>query len=173
MPFAIFKGEKTIDDLVTRLFPPQGRSSKTTAKQIATALLKANPLLKQLSNVPAGSILVIPDTAPKLAAAEQVAAPAQVLSAGAALAQQLANTLAERLDAIDVRALDAAQSLLGLAAQSRKLPREGSDLQELSTAFPFSGQAPKARLKDLETSRKARAEAFAILQQQIGSWGKQ
>ena len=171
MPFAIFKGEKTIDELVTRLFPPQGKSSKTTAKQIATALLKANPQLKQLSNVPAGAVLVIPDTAPKLAPGEQVAAPAQVLSAGAALAQQLANTLAEQLDEIDIRALDAAQSLLELAAQSKKLPKEGSDLAELSTAFPFSGQAPKARLKDL--SRKARAEAFASLQQQIGSLGKQ
>jgi hypothetical protein len=171
MPFAMFKGEKTIEALAARLFPPQGKSTKTTANQTA-ALLNANPQLKDLSKVPAGSILLIPDTAPALAPGQQVAAPALAWQAAADHALLTLTSLAQRLDAIDKQASTAAQSLSALSTGKGLSQQETADFPDLSSRLPAGKKALSARLKKMEASGKARADLFASLEQQIGSLGK-
>ena len=62
MRIAIFQGEKTIAELVARLFPGSSRAP-AKRKQATEALLSANPHLSDLSQVAPGSKLVVPDTA--------------------------------------------------------------------------------------------------------------
>jgi hypothetical protein len=61
MKIAIFQGEKTIAELVTRLFPGSSRAP-AKRKQATEALLSANPHLSDLSQVAPGSRLVVPET---------------------------------------------------------------------------------------------------------------
>jgi hypothetical protein len=80
MRFVMFKGEKTVTDLATRLFRIKGRGSQAAIKQAADSLLKANPQLKDTSTVPVGSLIAIPDSAPPLASEETTISVALVRS---------------------------------------------------------------------------------------------
>jgi phage tail protein X len=62
MNIAIFQGEKTIGELVARLFPGSSRAP-AKRKQATEALLSANPHLSDLSQVMPGSKVVVPETA--------------------------------------------------------------------------------------------------------------
>jgi hypothetical protein len=62
MKFAIFQGEKTIAELVARLFPGSSRAP-AKRKQATDALLSANPHLSDLSQVAPGTKVVVPETA--------------------------------------------------------------------------------------------------------------
>ena len=48
MRFAIFKGEKSLDDLIKRLFHVQWPGSRAAAEEVEALLLQANPQLKDL-----------------------------------------------------------------------------------------------------------------------------
>ncbi len=61
MNIAVFQGEKTISELVTRLFPGSSRAP-AKRKQATEALLSANPHLSDLSQVMPGSKVVVPET---------------------------------------------------------------------------------------------------------------
>jgi hypothetical protein len=173
MPFAIFKGEKTMDALVDRLFPPPDKSTKTSAKRAASALLKANPQLSDLSKVPAGSVLVIPETAPPLAPSEEVAAPALAYTAAANRALLLVNSLAQRLDQIDARARAAAPALAALSTGKAPPKQDTADFPDLSKLMPSGKKTLQTRLKALDASAAARKDLFTSLQQQFTTLGKQ
>jgi hypothetical protein len=77
MRTAVFKGEKTIADLVTRIFP--GVTGAPAKRQPVTeALLAANPQLANLSAVQPGAKIVVPTTVlpPDPAETTAVTAPA-------------------------------------------------------------------------------------------------
>jgi phage tail protein X len=61
MKIAVFQDEKTIAELVTRLFPGSTRAP-AKRKQATEALLRANPHLSDLSQVIPGSKVVVPET---------------------------------------------------------------------------------------------------------------
>src|SRR5215831_7628562 len=73
MRFAIFKGERNVTDLASRLFRVQSRGAQAAIKQAADALLQANPQLKDLNKVLVGSLIAIPDTAPPITLGEDAA----------------------------------------------------------------------------------------------------
>ncbi|HME37174.1 MAG TPA: hypothetical protein VKF84_18225 [Candidatus Sulfotelmatobacter sp.] len=60
MPFAIFKGEKSIGELIARIFRPSTDTTEAE-QQTAEALLRANPQLANISNVPPGTKIVVPE----------------------------------------------------------------------------------------------------------------
>jgi hypothetical protein len=62
MKIAIFQGEKTIAELVARLFPGSSRAP-AKRKQATEALLSANPQLSDLTQVAPGAKVVVPVTA--------------------------------------------------------------------------------------------------------------
>ena len=66
----IFKGERSLDELTSRLFKAGGEPQ--ARKQATDALLKANPQLTDLTRVPVGSVIVVPDTAIAANAGETV-----------------------------------------------------------------------------------------------------
>jgi len=61
MRIAIFQGEKTIAELVARLFPGSSRAP-AKRKHATEALLSANPHLSDLSQLVPGSRVVVPET---------------------------------------------------------------------------------------------------------------
>lgn len=164
MPFAIAKNEKTIEELVSRLFSQDGKISKATAKQATTALLKANPQLEDMGRLPGGSLIVVPDTAPPLAPSESVKAPASAHSEAVARAQQSVDALAARLAEIDALARDATRLL---AEQARtKPPRQTQeDIPDLASLLPFD----VTKTKDLEANLKSSAKAVASIQDHLAS----
>ena len=170
MPFAILKGETTMDELVARLFPSQAKISKAAIKQAAAILLKANPQLKDLSSAAAGSVIVIPDTAPPVAPAQQVAAPEAAPGVAIDRARQVMNTVASRLAAIDDRAREAAQALLELA-QSKDVRAEAENFPDVGDILPSRVKAAQTRIKDLDAGRTTRDEAFSALHDYLVSLG--
>ena len=107
MSFAIFKGETSMKELVSRLFSISGKGSAAKADQAAKALLQANPQLKDMSKVPVGSMINVPATAPPLNQGEEApsvpppSSPTANRIAIAAQAQQTLDCLAQRLSDID------------------------------------------------------------------------
>lgn len=61
MKIAIFQGEKSITELVARIFPGSSRAP-AKRKQATDALLSANPQLANLSQVQPGTKIVVPET---------------------------------------------------------------------------------------------------------------
>jgi hypothetical protein len=73
MNFAIFKGEKSINDLVTRLYQVKSWGSTATIKSLAQGLIQANSQLANLATVAVGSLITVPDAAQPINQAELVA----------------------------------------------------------------------------------------------------
>ena len=61
MKFAVSKGEKELSELTARIFDIKGRGAAEAAKKAEAALLKANPHITDLTKIPEGTLIVIPD----------------------------------------------------------------------------------------------------------------
>ena len=61
MKFAVSKGEKELSELTARIFDIKGRGAAEAAKKAEAALLKANPHIADLTKIPEGTLIVIPD----------------------------------------------------------------------------------------------------------------
>jgi phage tail protein X len=168
MTFAVLKNDATIDDLAARLFSPEGKLSKTAAKHAVTVLLKANPQLEDLSVLPAGSLITIPDTAPAVVPSEAVPAPAPALAVAADRARELLEGLASQLSVIDVRARGAMEALAEIA-KAKDVSPDVPDGPDLIKVLSFAGKPSKTIVKDFEKSLKARDEAIAGVLDHVAS----
>lgn len=161
MRFAIIKDEKTTADLVTRVFDLRGRGSKERAKEIETAVLEANPHLKDIKKLPQGTLIVLPEGARVKSGEEVQPAPA---FANQAVEQALhaIGTIRTVLDASiisqnesstrTIEALDSTE----VKAQARKDPAFRDRLTRIS-------QANKARLKEVAAVKTAQDQALEQL----------
>src|SRR5262252_7774997 len=104
MRFVIFKGEKNVNELVSRIFDLGGRATPAAAKQAADALLKANPQLKDPLKIPVGSPIAVPDNAPPLVVGEQAAASGLVRSVTPQDVQSAFDSVQQRLTDIETLA---------------------------------------------------------------------
>ena len=168
MNFAVLKNDATVDDLAARLFSPDRKLSKTAAKHAATALLKANPQLEDISLLPAGSLITIPDTAPALVPSEAVPAPAPALAVAADRARELLEALSSQLSVIDVRARAAMEALAELA-KAKEVTPDVPNGPDLIKAMSFAAKPAKTIVKDFEKSLKARDEAIAGVLDHVAS----
>lgn len=143
MSFAIFKGETTMKDLVSRLFTISGRGSQAKADQATKMLLQANPQLQDLSKVPVGSVINVPATAPVLNASEEVQLGASSRSAITQPAQQAIEVLSRGLSDIDARAASAAAAFLALSqsSQAQSIAQSSPELKDQLTNLVTSAQA--------------------------------
>ena len=178
MRFVMFKGEKTVHDLASRLFRVRGRGSQPAMKEATDALLKANPQLKNLSKVPVGALITIPDTAPPIARGEEVTSAAFVRSFAAQNVQAAFDSLQQRLRDIETSALDRFRTGMGRFKTT-----------ELKTAvktaadgnFAFLGAAPslditakdvKEMQTNIKTAQNARKQVVTKVRAALSSFAK-
>ncbi len=171
MSFAIFKGEKSIKDLVSRLFNLPEKSTKSATDQAAAALLKANPQLKDISKVPVGSVISIPPTAPPMKPAEQVPTGGSALVLIAQQAQQSLDALGQQLAQIDARGADAANAFLALA-QSPQMKTFAEKSADLKAELPALLQSTQAMVQASQTTQAARQQSLAGLRTSLQSFGR-
>jgi hypothetical protein len=160
MTFAIYKGERNISELVSRLFRLQGKGSQAASKQAAEALLKANPQLKNFSKLEVGSVITVPDTAPPLHPAERVTELAFMRSAAIGRVQQTVGVSDQQLSDIDSRGVDAIKSLIAVS-KSRDLQAAVAKNPDLKKAFAQIVSTSQEMLKELQSEVSSRNQQAA------------
>jgi len=161
MSFAIFKGETSVKDLVSRLFRLPDKTAKT-AKQVSDALLRANPQLTDISKVPVGTVIDIPADAPPLNPSEEAPSSVSRQVAIVRQAQQSLYLLDQRLADIDVRAADGANAFVALAQskQAQALVQNSPDLKEQAPNLIASAQSLSRAVKAQQDARRATVADF-------------
>ena len=164
MRFAVSKGETSAADLTTRIFEIKGQGTAETTKRTTAALLAANPHLKDLSKVPPGTIIVIPDLPDNPA----VRAP-QTAGVGAELDDHLKIAVKESADVIG-RSVDTSESVVNAtleALKNRELRDFAAQTPELKEQLDKIGETAKASLKDTKAAAALEKEALAQLEEAL------
>jgi hypothetical protein len=159
MRFAVSKGETNVSELTTRLFDIKGQGAAETAKRTEAALLAANPHLTNLTKVPAGTLIMIPDLPDNPA----VRAP-QTAGIGPELDDHLKVAVKESTDVIgrsagisETAVTATLDALKDFAAQSPELKGQLDKIAEIS----------KADLKEIKAVASAEKDAVAQLQEAL------
>ena len=178
MRFAIFRGEKSVADLANRLFRLQGKGSQAATRQAADALLKANPQLSDLSKVPPGSLIAIPDTAPPLHPDEQAVAPGLVRALAVNQVQDAFDSLHQRLSDIEATAEDQMKAAVErfrapeVKAAAKTVAGLNPNIGEFLPNIDTLAQESKAMLKDLRTVQDLRKQSQAQVRAALSSFAK-
>ena len=176
MRFALFKGEKSVTDLASRLFRIQGRGLQAAIQQAADALLKANPQLKNISKIRMGSLVAIPDTAPPLHPDEQVIAPGPARSFAAERVQSAFNTLHQRLGEIETMAAEKLKSGMDrlqtpkVKAALKTVAEQNPALSEGLPSLDSIVKDTKEMLKDLRAAQDSRKQALIQMRAALASF---
>jgi hypothetical protein len=169
MAFAIYKGEKNVNELAARLFPARSLGSKAALKRAGDALLKANPQLKDVSQVPIGSVIAVPADAPPLQPGQSLA-PASLLGAfSAARAEQLLDSLDQRLSYLETQASGATNAILALA-KTKATQAAAANNPTLKANLPALIKSSETRLKGLKDSQASRAKAIAEVRAELAQF---
>lgn len=165
MKFAVSKGEKELSELTARLFDIKGRGAAATTKNAEAALLKANPHITDLSKIPEGTLIMVPDLpdSPPVRGA-------QTAGIEPALSQHLKSALKELSEAIDRSAASEEQAVTAAneALKSRELKDFAAQSPELKAQLDKIGSAAKDQVKEAKTEAAAQKEALAQLQAALG-----
>jgi hypothetical protein len=161
MNIAASKGERTLSELTRRLFNIKGPQAAKMAKQAEAALLHVNPHLHDLTQVPEGTPIVVPDvpgvspvaTGGMGAVSAEITAQLQqaLADAGTIISQSLAN---EEREANEIATLAKSRAL-------RELTKQQPDL------IPRTVAESKARLQSVETLTKSHTQGLAELEQAL------
>jgi hypothetical protein len=175
MRFVIFKGEKSVGDLATRIFHNQGSGTQAAAN-LADVLVKTNPQLADLSKVPLGSLIAVPDNAPAISPDEQVIVSGVARTLAAQTVQSAFDALQQRLTAIE----GSAANRLTSALDRTQTPDFLTALKNLSDQRPeLVGHLPTADsiaqdtadvMKDLQAAQALRKQSLAQLQAALASF---
>jgi phage tail protein X len=151
MLITTYMGEKTLVDLVARLYPTLSGSSAT--RQLAIdALLNANPRLANLSRLPLGTRIVVPETA-------MAANPAQVrMVAANGLPTPKATLLYQRLEALKA-SIPAAAAATVASANAKLALIKKPEVQAAATKDPVLAQR-LAAINQRARTRILRAQAL-------------
>lgn len=165
MKFAVSKGEKELSELTARLFDIKGRGAAATAKSAEAALLKANPHISDISKIPEGTLIVIPD----LPDSPPVRAP-QTAGIGPELSEHLKAALKELGEAIDRSTANEEQAVAATneALKNRELKDFAAQTPEAKAQLEKITEAAKNQLKDAKTAAAAQKDALAQLQDALG-----
>ena len=169
MSFAIYKGEKNVNELAARLFQQRGSGSKTALKQASDALLRANPQLKDVSQVPIGTVIVVPPDAPAVQLDQSPAPAGMVRAFTATRVQQLLASLDSRLSDIDTKTGDATNAILTLANTKEARSAAAKD-PKLKASLPVIIKSSQTRLKDLKTAQDSRTKAITELRNALAQF---
>jgi hypothetical protein len=170
MNFAIFKGEKSIRELVKRLFRLPEKGSEAEHEQAAQALLKANPQLTDLGNVQVGSVLRVPPDVPPLHPEEKAPATDRMT----VVVQQALNALAlleRQLTNIDARAADGANAILA-SVQSQKAKGLAEKSKDFKEKLPALLESVQAMVQAANRNPADRSKAIAGLRTTLQALAK-
>jgi phage tail protein X len=170
MPLAMFRGETSIDALAARLFQVRSGDSRA-GRQATEALLRANPQLAKLEQVPPGSVIVVPDTTAAVNAGEIMQTAAFTLADSARLLNEQMAAFARALAAQSANAAAEADSTLKLL-RDRSLAAAASKDEELAQRLNAISDNTKATLKDLQVQQTTLEQALAQLQEDVAKLTK-
>jgi hypothetical protein len=178
MRIAMFKGEKSVNDLASRLFRIRGRGSRIAMKQATDALLKANPQLEDLRKVPVGALIKISDTFPPLGPGEEVTSAVFVRSFAAQNVQAALDSLHQRLSDIETSALERLKTGMDRfqTTEVKTALKTAADAD-----FPFLRAAPSPEitakhaeemLKTIKAAQNARKQVVTKVRAALSSFVK-
>ncbi|HEV2387297.1 MAG TPA: hypothetical protein VGS20_08585 [Candidatus Acidoferrales bacterium] len=170
MRFASFKGEKTINDLVSRLFNIKGPGSSAAQKQAASSLIAANPQLKDLAAVPVGTVLSVPDLPHPVNLAELTPPPAVLLSQPGALALDRLGALRQTVAAVAATGTSDANATIALV-QNPDVQAAAAQNPALAQLLPQIAQQAQADLQEIQTEQALYDQAIAQMQQILAKFG--
>jgi len=179
MRFVIFKGEKSVNELATRIFRIPSSGSQAATNQAAAVLVKANPQLADLSKVPLGSLIAVPDNAPAISPDERAVASGVVRSLTAQTVQSAFEALQQRLTGIDTSAtsrLKPAMDRIQTTDCKTALKNLSDQRPELVDRLPTVDRIAKDTedmMKDLQSAQDLRQQALAQLTAALASFAKQ
>jgi phage tail protein X len=155
MRFATFEGERSVGDLADRLFVGLTARQRETA---VAALVRANPRLAQIEEVPAGAVLEVPNIpALRPKTARTVATPdSQALLLLGEAVQSYARRLIERHEE-DVAAIKAESTLISSARFTRAVAQSGA----VRTLAEEARAALQTRVKDATLKARTLETALA------------
>lgn len=167
MRFTTFKAEQNLSELVQRLFQTTGADAAALAKEAETALLRANPHLRNLKKVPEGGLLIVP-------AIPGVEPTAEVLSVEAApgdlvteVNRAVVSVRRALLDSLDRQAEEANNERGMLKAPELQAVLERNP--ELQKRLAQVAQAAKNRIRESKERRAVYEDAFTQLEKDLGS----
>jgi hypothetical protein len=167
---AMFQGEQTVEELAARVFKVSG-SDPQAAKQATAALLKANPQLANLAQVPAGTVIVVPDTGVAVNGGQTVR-PTTLLSADpTATVTAHVSAFGASLATASMAAATQANSTVALATDPN-LKAAVANNAALTQRLATLTQSTNAALADLQAKRTLLQQALAQMQQDLASFLK-
>ena len=178
MRFAIYKGEKSVTDLANRLFRLQGRGSQAATRHAADALLKANPQLSDISKMPPGSLIAVPDTAPPMHPDEQAVTPGLVRSFAVDRVQSAFDALHQRLSEIETTAADQFKAGMDrmqapeVKAASKTVAGLNPNLADVLPSIDIAAKDIKPILKDSQTIQDLRKQSQTEMKAALASFAK-
>jgi hypothetical protein len=177
MRFVIFKGEKSVNDLAARIFRIQGDGSQAATRQAADALVKANPQLADLSKVPVGSVITVPDNAPAISPDEQAVASGAVRSLTAKTVQSAFDALQQRLTDIESSAanqlktaMDRIQTSDFKTALKILSDQSSPQLADRVPSLDAVAKDTEDMMKSLQSSQDLRKQSLTQLQTALASF---
>ena len=167
---AMFRGERNLDELAARLFPATAGSPQARM-QATDALLKANPQLADLGRLPAGSVIVVPDTSATVNASETLHPATFTPADTARVVNEHVAAFTSALAAQSANAAAQADSTLTLL-RDRSLTTAASRDQQLAQRLTTISDNTKATLKDLQAEQATLQQGLAQLQEDLAKFTK-
>jgi hypothetical protein len=166
---AILKGDKNVSELATRLFNLKGGGTPASGAAV-DSLVKANPQLSNLGQLPAGSAVLVPDIAAGADAAETLP-PAGLSAVNTARIATAVATLAGALGTATDGVTAQADNTLTLLKNSTLKAAIAKD-PDLAQRVSAIADGAKATLKDLETQKTSLQNGIAQLQSDLANFLK-
>ncbi len=163
MRFASTLQDETLDALAARVYDVGKEPSASIMRTARRELTDANPYLKTIDRVPAGTVVAVPeiDGAPFGEQTREADSAAVSVAGGqlAGLVGTMRTTIAAELEAQAADARDAAAFLR--SAEAKQLARADDRLKE---ALPAMLKVAAARVDDAQTLQRHTKDAFAQLE---------
>jgi hypothetical protein len=166
MKIITYQGERNLSELAKRMFSIRGQKAGELSRKAEAAILEANPRLKDLKNVPEGTLLVVPDV-PGVAAGG--ADPGFTL--GKEMVAQLRHALSGARAAIERSADSEVKQAKETTAlvKSREIKDSVKGQPDLASRLPRIAEESNARVKDAESLKSARTQALDQLEKDLES----
>jgi len=165
MQFAVSKGEANVAELTRRLFDIKGQGAAETTRRTEAALLAANPHLADLTKIPAGTIVVIPDLpGSPVVRAPQTAGISPTLDDQVKIAVKVSTDVVGRSVGIREAAVNATLEAL----KDRDLKEFAAQSPEIKAQLDKIAESSKADLKESKAASAAAKDAIAQLEQALG-----
>jgi len=170
MKFATYKSERNLSELARRLFQIKGPQAEKLTKQAEAALLRANPQLRELKNLPRGTFILVPEMT-GMEPGEQISPMEDMAKAMVEPMRLALNAAQKTLAAAISRESENASNTLSLL-KSMELKALGKEVSEINKRLPKIAEKAKKRLAETETFKTSQEQAFAQIEKNLDEMTK-